>query len=279
MRRSAILLFCLIFFTGMLFSQELRIEKMYPVTDNSVKIEMDYADAEIKHWNGAEIQITGTALINQGEDNDALVIETSQSGETLIIDTYIKDVRKLPSLIIGLKDGKKMYLGKTKSEGGYGKWRNWKDDEKFSDYAEYEFDDLRIGPEIEVALTILVPKGIDLEVYSTYGDIDLQDPEGDFDIKNTYGYIDARFSSAPRADITLFSTYDFVDVTLPDNANVDFVLNTNYGEILTDLDLKIDRARSESGSFHEVIAAKLNNGGPTLKLKATYDKIYVRKGS
>ena len=77
-------------------------------------------------------------------------------------------------------------------------------------------------------------------------------------------------------DCQFESTYSFVDVSCPPNAGYNLLLETNYGQVYSNLDLNIDKKGSVDKIFESKIIGTLNNGGSPLQIKATYSDIYLR---
>jgi hypothetical protein len=230
-----------------------------------------WGDVTVSNWNENRIEISGTVSINSGQNDDAFRLETEQSGGTLSIRTYVRDLDKLPKMVTVEHGGKKYSL---KKDGNYkDQLRQLKKDLGVDDFNVYNN-----GVDLDINLQIKVPANVKLDLESTYGDIDLDKCTNPVDILNTYGHIHAVFDNRARMpEADLESTYSFVDVSVPENADFDVVLHTNYGSLLTDLDIDIDPSASKEKAFYNKVVGKVNQGGPSLKIKATYNKIYLRK--
>lgn len=230
-----------------------------------------WGDVVVSNWNENRIEITGTVSINNGENDEAFNLEAEQSGGTLSIRTDVKDLDELPGMVTVVHEGKKYSF---KKDGNYKKQiRQLKEDLGVEDFQTYNN-----GVDLDIQLQIKVPANVKLDLKSTYGDIDLDRCTNQMNILNTYGHVHAVFDRQGRLpDADLESTYSFVDVSVPENADFDVVLHTNYGTLLTDLDIDIDPSASKEKAFYNKVVGKVNQGGPALKIKATYNKIYLRK--
>ena len=125
---------------------------------------------------------------------------------------------------------------------------------------------------------LFIPEQLFLRTDLTYGDLQLQNVANPMDAENTYGHIIATFDHGNlNADCTITSTYSFVDVSLPSNSKVDLSLQTNYGEIYSDLAFTYDNEKSVDEMFHNEIVGTLNDGGRELVLKSPYNNVYLRK--
>lgn len=142
-------------------------------------------------------------------------------------------------------------------------------------------------------IRILVPKGVivafehegvhggtavfknmenEIEVSAQYNSVELENVTGPLTIKTIYGHVEATVGPTVK-DISIVSIYGYVDLTVPTAAKADLRMETNYGEILVDPDLKIDF----SSSSDDRVSGKLNGGGVMVDLTCNYGKVYLRK--
>jgi len=237
----------------------------------TLKGDFTWGDVTITNWNENRVEITGSISINDGESDDAFRIETEQSGGTLSITTYIENIDDLPKMVTVIHEGQKYYF---KKEGDY----KQQIEKLKKDLGADNFNTYSTGVSTEIKLTIKAPAGMKLELESTYGDIELDKCANEMDVQNTYGHINAVFKANGRLpSAKLISTYSFVDVSVPNNAGLDVELHTNYGSLFTDLDIAIDKSASKEKAFFNKVVGKVNNGGSSLKMKATYNNVYLRK--
>lgn len=235
-----------------------------------LKGDFTWGDVTISNWNENRIEITGTVSINNGENDDAFRLDTEQSGGTLSIRSYVKDLDQLPKMVTVVHEGKKYSF---KKDGNYKKQLN----QLKEDLGVENFNTYNNGVDLDIKLQIKLPANVKLELASTYGGVDLDKCSNSMNIQNTYGPINAVFDNRTMPEADLESTYSFVDVTVPANANLDVVMHTNYGSLFTDLDVNIDKAASKEKAFYNKVVGKVNQGGAALKMKATYNNIYLRK--
>lgn len=109
--------------------------------------------------------------------------------------------------------------------------------------------------------------------------VELSGVNGPMAIQSVYGSITGKFDAISQdGSISLYSVYSSVDVTVPANAKADFRLDTDYGEVFSDLDLEYgtneDGYTSYTGGR---FAAKYNGGGVDFSIKSAYSNIYLRK--
>ena len=260
--------------TGTLLGQRQVKEEIPAGNASRVQLQFGYADVEISTWAGSQVVISGTVSINEGENDDSFMLETTQSGDVLSVETYIRNIDELPRMITVLKNGKKYRFRKEgknkkeiyqviKEELGDGSYQSWNE-----------------GVETDIKLQIRIPENKSIRIESEYGDVEITGVAADLRVRNTYGHIIAALGTEIKSrSVDLLSTYNFVDIGVAENLGLDLELDSDYGKIFTDLDIDIDPDRSEKKSFANRIVGKLNQGGTGLKAKATYKNIYLRKSS
>ena len=245
------------------------IDEVLSVSDvDEISLEAMWGDVEIRKSTAGQLRIEGKVSINRGENNDAFDLNIQKSGSVLSLTSDIKDMENLPRYTTIHKNGREYYFRIPPGED--------------FDWSEIP-DSLRNGKQgwtsngvlTDISLMILVPEGVKLQVESTYGDITLSEVTNDMNIKNTYGHIEATLPRVP-SNCTLESVYSFVDVSIPSSARSDLKLQTNYGEIYSNVDFTVDKGASKWAAFENRVVAALNGGGSTLDLTATYNNIYLR---
>lgn len=233
---------------------------------------VEYADVTIKTHKSEEVKVFGTVNINQNGNNEAFQMQSKVSNGRLSIETYIKDIDKIPGLIeIETKDGQKLFF---RSEKKY-----WEDQIKdISDQInEKDIKSFNNGVKVDIQLAITIPEGKELIIESNYGDVALNNMPASTKVHCTYGGIEAALNQKKQLQkVKLHSTYSYIDIKVAKSLKATLDLESDYGKILTDLDFSIDTLKSREKSFSSHIVGNLNGGGPTLRLVATYDNIYVR---
>lgn len=135
----------------------------------------------------------------------------------------------------------------------------------------------QMGPRMETKIILAVPANVKVEAENLYGGVKATDVAGLSRVEVTYGPVEVILSrGAQLSDLSLESTYGPVDVSLPGNSNANLLLRTNYGELFTDFDLKVNTDRSENGNFKEKVVATIGRGGPEVVCKAPYGNVYLR---
>ena len=222
------------------------ISKTYPVkSGQELEFSFDYPKIiKISTWDKAEISITASVNINEGENNDAFQLIETTNGNTLAIRNIIKDFDKLPRRVTIIHEGKKTVY---KSKEAF-KELTGKSLAGISSYSE--------GTDIEITLDIKVPQS----QLSTL-------------LKAKYGIVELSNYNAP---IKVDAVYGGIDATISEPSTGKLSATTHYGQIYSNLALNI--TEKEEKNFYMSITADLGKG-PAYSLKSTYGNLYLRKSS
>jgi hypothetical protein len=264
--KNVITLLFFLSITTLLWAQRAINQTIPAANTQQLSLNFEFADVVFSTWDRPEVQITGSALINNGENDDAFALTFKKEGNTLSIQSRIEGREDLPKFTTVKKDGQTYYFKGELSEEDIQK-----------ELGEGPVKWISHGVAQEIKLQVKVPANIALGIISKYGNLTLENCFNPLSVENTYGHIEASFDRGPAADVRLHSTYSFVDVSLPARAAADIELSANYGTIYSDLDLAVDQSQSKEEHFSRLIVAKLNGGGKKLLLKANYNNIYLRK--
>jgi hypothetical protein len=240
MRTIAIVLISM--FTGVLAAQT-PINKSYPVSaGQKISMRFDYPDlVRVSTWDKNEISITGTVSINGGESDDAFELNQSVSGNMISIENIIKNMKSLPHRIT-INDGSQKITFKDKTEF-----------RKYTDEHGKVFNTTSWGIDMDIVLEIKVPKGIETQIESVYGFVEVKNFTGPLSVEATYGGVDA---------------------SLQERTTGELKAETDYGQIYTNLDTKL--SGSEFGDFHTEVSAKPGTG-PRYNFESKYGNVYLRK--
>jgi len=211
-------------------------------TGQKIVMHFDYPELiKVSTWDKNEISITGTVSINGGENDNAFSLESSSTSTEVSITGEIKNLKSLPHRITVWHKGEKIIF---KTEADY---------KKYVAENGREFNQQNWGTDIDIFLTIKVPKNIDTKVLSTYGTIEVKDFVGSLVAESTYGGVDAALMEKSIGDIKA---------------------TTDYGQIYTNFDFKFKEGTFED--FHTVVNAKLGNGS-RYSFESKYGNVYLRK--
>ncbi|NCI45606.1 hypothetical protein [Sediminibacterium soli] len=218
------------------------VSKTYPVkTGESVKLKFDYPKiVHVSTWDKNEVAVTAKVNINDGENDSAFVLEDSKENGVLFIKNKIRDMDKLPRRYTLYKDGKKTVF---RSKDDFRSFTRQSGGGTMSSE----------GVDMEITVEVKVPANTRTDINSVYGIVEIINFNAPANIDATYGGIDA---------------------TVNESATGKLKATTSYGQIYSNLDLKItDKTQKD---FFTSITAEPGKG-PEYIFKSTYGKIYLRK--
>jgi hypothetical protein len=223
-----------------------KLDKTIPVQrGQSISLRFDYPElVKVSTWDRNEIQVTGDVSINNGENDDAFVLENSVNGNTIVINGTIPDIKRLPQRITIERDGQKIVF-KDKAEL-----------KKYQQEHGTAYSNMNWGADLDIVLEIKVPKNVETR------------------IESVYGMVEVRNFTAP---LIVDATYGGVDVALAEKSAGEITAETNFGEIFTNLDTKFSGLTSDN-DFHTQV--KANPGtGPKYAFESKYGNVYIRKAA
>lgn len=117
----------------------------------------------------------------------------------------------------------------------------------------------------------------EIEVSTTFNNIQLENITGPATINSIYGKIEAAFSQNVKGPLSIISVYGLTDVTLPKSVKANLKTTTSYGEIYMSPDFKIDVEKKEDLASHgDDLTGKINGGGTNIEVRSDYSKVYLR---
>ncbi len=221
---------------------EKRIE---PKAGQTIEMNFDYPKLiKVTTWDKSEVFAQASVSINGGENDSAFELITTTIGNRIEIKNVLKDFDKLPRRITIKRNGEKITF-KNKAE--------WKAYAKENNAGSYDM--MNEGIDLEIVITIKVPIGMETFVHSTYGMVEVRNFKGKLTVEATYGG---------------------TDVSIDEKAIGQLMASTNYGEIFSNLDSKLDTGNWQEENFHMEVTATLGKG-PSYKVQSQYGKVYLRK--
>ncbi len=216
--------------------------RSYPVKQGQeLKLEFDYPKiVKVSTWDKNEVLVKAFVSINAGDNDTAFTLEASTLDNALSIRNRIVNMNQLPHTYSIMKDGIKTTF---KTKEAY---------QAFRDKGGH-FTHSSEGVDMQITIEVKVPANTVTNVKSTYGIVELPDFYGPITVNATYGGIDATVNESRTGKISA---------------------TTSYGQILTNLDLKLTD-KTEKDFFTSITAEP--GKGPTYIFKSTYGKIYLRK--
>lgn len=223
-----------------------KLDKSVPVkSGQQVRLNFDYPELiRVSTWEGNTISIQGSVSINDGENDDAFVLDINPSNEVIDIRGRIKDMDNLPHRITVIKDGVKTTF-RNEAE--------WKKHRK--EHGKSNYDMVNQGLDLDIILEVKVPVKVATTVISVYGMVEVKQFNGPLKVEATYGGVDALITESNTGEL---------------------VAETNYGHIYSDLTLRFDSDRTREEDFHTIVAAKPGNGN-SYRFESPYGNVYLRK--
>lgn len=223
------------------------VNKVIPVKNGqSISMNFDYPDLiKITTWDKGEISVEGTVEINFGEDDDAFELTSSESGNTIYLESKIRDLKNLPQRMMIVKNGEKIYFA-SKSE-----FNKYKNDHPGG------YDIVSWSRDMNIVLEIKVPKNTTTSVTSVYGVVEVRNFDGPLSVDARYGAVDAAINEKTVGELSA---------------------ETNFGQIYSNLEVKFDADGFSDKNFYTFVKAKPGSG-PVYDFESKYGNVYLRKSS
>ncbi|TRX56195.1 DUF4097 domain-containing protein [Fulvivirga sp. M361] len=118
----------------------------------------------------------------------------------------------------------------------------------------------------------------EIEAKSHGGDIYLSGITGPLTVSSVHGNIDVIFNSLTnKLPSSVASVHGEVDITVPAATNADLSIHTNWGDVYSDLEIKVDNPEQMKAYSAKKIRGKLGSGGAALEVSSTHGNVYLRK--
>lgn len=226
------------------------IEKTFPLQGaKELFATLDDPNVVIQTWDRNEILIKGTVSINNGENDPAFELQSSNNNGVLEIRSIIKDKENLPRHIV-VKKGDREYVFKAKS---------FDDPEvqKFLDDNGHDYSYMSNGLLVKIDLQMFVPKNLKTTIDAKHGTVEFKTFEAPLRVIAKHGKVDATIGSSIG----------------------NLTARTKHGEILSNLDVKFDQQlfprKGEDKNWTEITAHP--GKGPDYFLETKHGTVYLRK--
>lgn len=228
---------------GQVVLAQTTVNKSFTVASGQqVNLHFDHPKlVKISTWEKNEISVTGTVMVNNGENDDAFSITSSTSGNVVNVRGEMMNLKSLPHRITIHRDGATM---------------TFKNKEEYNKYAATngrDFDWMNNGVDIEITLEVKVPRNTVTNVKAVYGMVEIRNFDGPIDVLSTYGGVDAALNVKTTGELEA---------------------ETSYGTIYSNLDVKF--TDGEEKNFHSWVRAKPGTG-PKQTFECKYGNVYLRK--
>lgn len=221
----------------------------------AVRIYAAFSSVEVITGGTNTLNVAHEVVLDGADRSDLRKLSVEREGETLVI-RELKPTAKLLRSHISPKSASEHF---THGQNGRGSQIN--------------------GVQVDATLKVTVPAGIRVMVETEYGSIRVEDTPGLVSARAKYGAVDVVFSTGvPVPALELYSNYGAVDVTIPTGRSLNLDLTTEFGDLLTDLDIEMDATASKEGDFYQHVVGQIGSGGVTLSCEAPYGNVYLREG-
>lgn len=230
------------FITASLVAQTPVMKSFTTSAEQKIVLKFDYPELiKISTWDKNEISISGKVSINNGENDRAFEITQSVSGNTLIVESRISNLKDIPHRITVTRGSEKITF-RTKD-----------DLEKYTQEHGKNFNYYSQGVDMDITLEVKIPRNMETKVEATYGLVEVRDFYGPLTVKATYGG---------------------VDVTVQPKETGELIAETGYGDIYSNLDQKFTGTNFKD--FHTQVSVKPGTG-PRYSVESKYGNVYLRK--
>lgn len=226
-------------------SAQTKVEKTYPVKPGQkVDLSFDYPKlVRISTWDKNEVSVTAMVSINDGDNDDAFVLESDQASDgSLSIRNNIKDMKNLPKHYTIVRAGKKSTFRTREAYEQYLSENGRSGNQMTSE-----------GVDVEITVEVKVPANVATNLNAKYGIVEIRNFNAPATVSATYGGIDASITPATTGKLQA---------------------TTHYGQMYTNLDLKLTEKSMKD--FYSSITAEPGKGHAYI-LKSTYGNLYLRK--
>jgi hypothetical protein len=118
----------------------------------------------------------------------------------------------------------------------------------------------------------------EIEASTNHNGIFLEGITGPVTINTVHGKIDAVFTTVNQSSpISIISAHGLVDVTLPANTKANLNMDSDWGELYTDMDIAIDTGDEGMKTYSSKVKGTLNGGGVSITLSSAHGNVYLRK--
>lgn len=119
----------------------------------------------------------------------------------------------------------------------------------------------------------------ELEVTTNHSDVTLENVTGPMTINTVHGDIEGGFSAVNQSNpISIVSSHGDIDLGIPATTKALLKISTGWGEIYSDLDIKVDNNESSMKKYSaNSVQGTINGGGVEMSIKSSHGSIYLRK--
>jgi len=204
-----------------------------------INLKFDYPIVKVSTWDKNEVSVISHVNINDDENDSLFMLKQEVMDGEMYISDHIKNMESIPRRYTIYRNGQKMVF-KSKEQ-----FRE--EERKGGVERSYESNDF------DIVLEIKIPAGCKTKINAVYGMVELTNFDAPVTVDATYGGIDATLAPAHVGSLKA---------------------TTHYGQIYTNLDLKI--TDHDQHDFYNSFTAEPGTG-PAYSFTSPYGQIYLRK--
>lgn len=211
-----------------------------PEGATKLHVSANFSQVDLRQGDGDQITVEHSVIVEGKPRPDLADLEVERDGQTI----RVNELRPLQEDFVGI----------------------WKKGNRHEDCCNSQ-----------ISMIVRVPAGMEVTVETVYGGVEVTDLPGLREIDATYGGVTVVVpEGALGEDLKLYSNYGSVDLSLPPGTGADLELQTEHGELLTDLDISIDEDESERRDLYERVVGTVGGGGAQVQCESPYGKVYLR---
>ena len=118
----------------------------------------------------------------------------------------------------------------------------------------------------------------EIEATTNHSDVELENVNGPLTINTVHGDIEGKLGTINQSNpLTLTSAHGDIDLGIPKATKANFKINTEWGEIYSDLDFKIEKTGDSMKRYGaNNVKGTLNGGGVNINVSSAHGSIYLR---
>ena len=259
------LFFSVLFTATSLTGQQVETKKIDVLPNAVIDIIVDHSEVKIQTWNKDYVEVNSSVSIDKNVNNDKHTLSVLSTDRGVQIKSKVL-YSELQRMVFSGQDGKEEVQGPLQ---GFTKKNNHGLNQN-----------MRFGYDVKGRIDIKIPIDMKVNLSATYGSILVDGEYLMLDARTTYGAVDAKLSDAAgMKHLKLGATYSDVDLSIEEHTSARFELNTTYGEVHSNLDLKTQVNNKKINKNKACSSGNyvLNDGATDIEINATYGDIYIKK--
>lgn len=262
--KSIILSFLLLSIVSLTWAQQNHTISLDVKEAKRLNISTIYSHISLKTWDNPEVEVRLLSSSDKADLPELISLSVESYHHDILISSQC-DPDDFPKKFTAIdKNGNKIEMEQTSID---------------LDDIDPTWHNVSYGNFVDLRLEIYVPRNLNLEIDTKYGNVSIAGYYKGATVKSTYGFIDFKANNANDFDtLSLHAQYDFIDLSLPSNSNFRFEIENTYGETFSDLEMSVPKGMSETKTSFpkDPKTYILNNGDRLIEIVCPYDSVYIR---